>query len=523
MKITSLLLVTASFLLFFGACRKDKASWDSRWTTPIVNDTIRITDFENDSTLGVNGDGSIQVLLDRSLVKYNVLDLLEIPDTSINQNFTIALSSITIQPGTAYVDEVKEHDFNVQNVVLKQARIKTGSAEIRVTNPLETAADFVVELPGVTKNGIVFNQAELVPARQNGIDGEMIFELDLSGYLIDLTGENGQAYNVLQSKMKVSTVVDGPTVTMTNQDIVNFDIFFKNLKIDYAFGYLGDLDFQDTITTNVDFFSKLISGDVVLNEINLDVEIYNGIKAVAQGKITHLKSLKNGQTLNLNHPQINQNININAANVSNYLAIPSLTNLNFNNNNSNIVDFISFLGDKFEVGFDVNINPWGNISNATDEVFPNSELELRLKTDFPLELGLDNLTYLDTINFDFSNQSEVLRIKSGGFSLTTNNSFPFGFEIELQMLDEDNQLVSTIESVEKIDPAPLNNSGNGHDLIENELFFEVPESTLEQIQNVKSIVLMVKSNSTQLNDNVVFADAMLSCFLKTNFILNTAF
>src|SRR5690554_6032897 len=79
-------------LLVSMACRKEKTNWTSDWVVPIVNDSLLIKNYVNDSTLDINSDQSIQVIADRTLLNLDLSELIKIPDTSIVQTFAISRS-----------------------------------------------------------------------------------------------------------------------------------------------------------------------------------------------------------------------------------------------------------------------------------------------------------------------------------------------------------------------------------------------------------------------------------------------
>lgn len=514
------------FILIFAvslvSCRKEGTSWDSDWVAPIINDSLQISDLVNDSTLEVNSDNSIQVILNRDLIDLNLSDLVIIPDTSVLQDFILGVSSLSIQPGTNFVDEVQEHEFGLGDVVLFDARLSSGRAILTIENPLPTKGIFNVELPGVKKDGVVFSQIEEVPAASNNSNGTRTFELDLSQYQIDMRGENGDSYNKLQSKMTVKTDPDGPAVTMTNQDIVKFKINFENLTVDYAKGYFGSTTFSDTTEVALEALSNVTAGSINLDEINFDLTIANGIKVAAQGKITMLESVNfEDNSVELTHPDFNQFLNLDPAQGFWANHEPSERVLNFETGNSNIVPFLENLGKTYNVGYEIKINPWGNTSSGNDEIFPSSRVKLNLNADFPLDVAMNNLTIQDTFEVDFTSDQRFLRVKEGQFILNTENSFPYGGSAELILMDEEGQSIGLLESSEPLEAANVNLSNDGHELNNQIITFEINSSTAENLSDVKNIILRVKMNSAYASNNVVYADAKLKFLLQTKLKLNS--
>lgn len=510
-------------ILFFNySCRKEKASWSTSWTAPVAKDTLRISDYVNDSTLAVNGDQSIQVVLERDLVEFDINDILVIPDTSIKQTFSINVSSLNLNPGTTFIDDVKEHMFNLDGAALSEARLSSGIAEITIENPIPEGGIFDVELPGVTKEGVTFSHSEFVDGATNGVPNTKTFELDLSGYSIDMTGENGLYYNILQSKMTVTTDPDGSAVAISNQDIFKFIVSFNDLKVEYGKGYFGQQVFSDTTSFEIEALKSIVAGNINIENVNFDIILYNGIKAEAQGKITQLKSTNfNGNEVELTHPYFDQSLNINPAQSDWVSLTPSERVLTFQQSTTNIIPFIENLGDEYEMGYEIELNPLGNTSGGNNELFPQSTLGAKIKADFPLVLGSNDLTLRDTFAFSYEDKERLIRVEEGAFLLATNNTFPYGGSVKLRILDKDYKELTVIQQSDAIAPATLNTSTNTHILQQQETSLDVSAEDISTFNDAEFIELEVVLNSATNSNNVVYENAAIDFLLRANFQLRT--
>lgn len=518
-----LLLFSVAVFFLLTNCRKEPASWSSSWTAPIVRDTLRISDYVNDSTLAVNGDQSIQVILQRDLVDFDINDLLIIPDTTIEQQFSVNVASLNLSPGTTFIDDVQENIFNLDGAALTEATISAGSAEVTIVNPISEGGIFEVELPGVQKDGVTFSQSEFVEGTQGGSPSTKSFTLDLSGYAIDMTGENGNAYNILQSKMTVTTDPDGNSVVVTNQDVFEFKVAFKNLKIAYGKGYFGQQTFSDTTLIQLEALQSIAGGNINIENVNFDLILFNGIKAEARAKITKMRSINYaGNEIDLTHPYFDQSLNINPAQWDWVTLTPSERKLTFDQATTNIIPFIENLGDEYELGYSIELNPYGNTSGGNNELFPESKIGVRLEADFPFVLGSNNLTLRDTIDFSYEEKERLIRVEEGAFLLTTNNTFPFGGEIQLRLLDEDFNELKVVEQSQPIDAAPLNGSANGHVLQTQETTISLSPDEIEALNETSHIEIEAVFNSTTNSNNVVYDNAAIDFLLRANFQLRTA-
>jgi hypothetical protein len=119
-----------------------------------------------------------------------------------------------------------------------------------------------VQLPGVTKNGSVFEQTYFVDAGSIAQPASSQEELNLEGYDIDLTGESGLNYNRLQSKIAIKTDENGPVVSITSQHDFKFDGEISGIKIDYAKGYFGSQLISDTSNVLISQLNSVIGGSL---------------------------------------------------------------------------------------------------------------------------------------------------------------------------------------------------------------------------------------------------------------------
>lgn len=510
--INKLFIFLGIALLLLGSfsCRKENTAWQTSWQVPLLNDTLKIANLINDSTLSLNPDNSLQVRLNRTLAEIDFFDLVEIPDTFIVQDFTINFAQLELPPGTVYVDEVEEHEFDLGDVALTRARFANGSAKIRIENPVATEVIFDIELPGVTLNGETFQESTEVPAARNGEPGVKTFELSLSGYNVDLRGFTENKSNRLQSRMTAKTSVDGPAVTITNQDIVVFRVQMDNLKLDYAKGYFGNQVIHDTAEVNVDFLDNIVDGAMAIEPMDVTFTVKNGIKAKAQAQLNSFSSLNYaGNSINLAHPYIGQKNNIDAAQGDASNLMPSEWMINFNENNSNFNAFLENLGNQYEVDYSIFLNPWGNASLGNDEIFPNSRVTVGIESDFLLGIGAQNLTLRDTFAFDISQENNAAKIVAGKLVIESENLFPYGAEIQIRFLDENNQLIETIVSAENLNSGTTDVGLGMHLMQKSELGFEIPQALIEKIEEVKNIELNVVLDSDTYPTNLIYSNAEL--------------
>lgn len=493
----STLAFIAVVFIFFG-CRKEKASWNSVSNLPLLEDTLTLTQLLKDSLLVVQGGSSLALNLDETVYSIGLSDLVKVPDTTVEQNFVLDNITLSIPPGFSIVNDLKEHELEIGSVQLKKIIALGGLLQLKVSNPLPTKTFFKIELPGVTKNGVVLNKQFVAPAGTLENPGVVQVDIDIADYELDLRGSTGSFFNRIPSRLTVQSDPNGPSVTMTNKDVIGYAFNIKDVRLKYARGFLGNLSFSDTIVQKIKGLDAIESGYLDLESVLLDLSIKNGMKVAAQGKITHLVNKnKLGTTISLVHPSINKWITLNAATGNSSNLKPSETQLLFNSSTSNLEQFLENLGDELEVGYAVQMNPWGNTSGGWDEVFEQSKVELHIKGDLPLSFKMDQLILSDTFDFKPINNSTEngLYAKDGYIWLEFTNAFPINGLAEITLLDENSQSLGTVATNTPIKSSLQGKEEVGVKIARSRVRIPLSTEILEALPKVNQLKVKVKLNT----------------------------
>ena len=527
MNVKKLYILPFVGILFLISCNKEKTTWDSNWITPLINDTLSLNNLVNDSTLTAGMSTFYQVDLTRTILNLGIEDFVALPDTLITHNFNIAVPSLSVPPGFSIVNEVEEHTIGNSAVQLKKIRVSNGVIKMEVFNPVNTKTFFTVQLPGVSKNGIEFQEQYEVPAGTNSNPGTIVASLDISGYDLLLTGVSGGEYNVLQSRLVVATDPAGPSVTVTNAQVFKVNALFKNIKVDYARGYFGNKIISDTTAYNIDFLNSVTSGTVDLPSVNLQFEITNGMKIDAKALITTVSNTNYlGNTVSLSGNQIGVPLYIDQA-TGNWSSLTNSTTLiGFDGMNSNLETYLENLGKSHTVGYKLEMNPFGNVSGGWNEIFPNSRLKVKIKAQMPLAIGADGLTLRDTFNFDIKQDLEKSHVESGILVLNVTNAFPLSSSVKLFLMDVNGVVLHTVTGSSdivsslygSIDPS------DGKRKMNSEVNFVLNDATLLDLENISNIAVETQFNTpdpmTSANSQVLIpVGAFIAVKLKAKLVL----
>ncbi len=518
-----------TFALLLSSCKKENTVWETDWSAPIINDTLSFNNLVNDSTLA-NVSGYYVVDLNRTLLNRGVNDVLSIPDTTINKNFSFNFP-LTVPPNYTFFNDESENDLGFADVELKQIIASSGFLDIIVKNPVETKALFNIKLIGVSKNGIPFSEDVIADAGTIATPNEVSASFDLSGYSFDLTGINGNERNLLTSKVTVTSDPNGPSVALTASHVVQVDVGLRGIEIAYARGYFGNQVVSDTTDFNLDVLNIVQSGAVDIPASTIKFEIENGIKVGATGLLTQLTSENNsGSLVTLAHPQVGTAFTMNPATGGWNGIVPSIKELIFDQTNSNIEEFIENLGTKYLAGYKIETNPWGNISAGSDEIYPDSRFQVRVHANLPLSIGMDALMVQDTFAVDLSQNSTATRVTKGELLLKASNAFPISANVKLIMLNANKTILHTINGTDIIQSSEYGNldAATGLKIMYSDVKWVLGSEVVDDLNEIKYIIVQSAFNtpnpSTSINEQFqIPAGAFLGIKLRTRFTTENQF
>lgn len=518
------LIFISAFAFAFVSCKRESAYWSSNWNVPLVEDSLTLEDLVPDTILTTD-NGHYALNLNQLLYEFRLSDFVEIPDTTIRNSFSMGLN-INVPPNTSFVNNIEEHHLDVGDAQLKEIRVKEGGITVRVYNPIGTKTQFTVQLPGVTKNGVMLSQSFTAPAGSQANPGMVSSFVNLAGYKADLTGINGLNFNTIQSKMIVKSDPNGPTVTVTTQDTVFFDATLQGIKLDYARGYFGNIMQADMRTTSIQALSKIAEGDINVDAWDLDFIIENGFKVNGKYKINSVTNQnKQGSEIALIHPILGVWNTINQATGTNGNITPTVNTIQFTGANSNLEQFIENHGELMTFDYSINLNPWGNTSGGWDEIYDAYPLKVKMAGTIPLNVGLNNLVVMDTFNLKINQDQQATHVKSGMFLLEYANAFPMQGELELLLMNSSYQTLATLTASDLLKSGATGSIINGMEVATGTIEIPITESTVNVLDQVKYCVLRVKLNSinsSNVNAQVLIPEyAYIKFDLKTKFILET--
>jgi hypothetical protein len=178
---------------------------------------------------------------------------------------------------------------------------------------------------------------------------------------------------------------------------------------------------------------------------------------------------------------------------------PSSQMISFDNSNSNMTAYIENLGYTHELGFEVRMNPLGNITGSYNEVFPNSRLKLSLSSQFPLSVGLNGLTIEDTLSLNLSSKvvQDLIVAEEVSLYISAVNAFPISGMLHLFFLDELGSVIHEITNINEIGSSMNGSLDPIENLLKNETSIEIVlnSSIIDDLDRIDQVILKAEFNT----------------------------
>ena len=206
----------------------------------------------------------------------------------------------------------------------------------------------------------------------------------------------------------------------------------SDLVIDYAKGYFGNDSYSFDESFNLAEGANMPTGSLALEQASLGFHVTHKMGFDGKLKINNVSGTNNATGNNVqisggnlyNAFFITRSIdNGGTASISNY-------DINLNEGNSNITSFMGNLPSAISFQGNLELNPFGNVSDGNDFFYSDQLTEAKLVVDVPLRLAASDLTLRDTLNVEVN--TDAVRVSS--LTLDIQNAFPMEWKLKLNTL-----------------------------------------------------------------------------------------
>lgn len=501
------LKIICGLIILFStsACKKegDRVNWNVDALLPLVELNLGINNLIEDSLLVYDENEPVRISFSDTIVRFSLDTLIQLPDTMLVDSFYFQFGIPSgVAPGTEV--EAIEDDIEIQanDIELKKATLKEGSITVLLENSFQGPVLCTYNIPDATLNGVPLQISELIPAGSVGSPETFQLTIDVSNYTLDFSNGD-EPFNHLPTSLTV-TAPPGPPLPVSPGDGVKITTTFEGLTPSYAEGYFGQSVIEtDSEVHEINAFDIIQSGSIDLDQVDVTLRLLNGFGIDVRTNLLYFNAINysSANNVGLNHPIIEQAINLNRASHPNGFPVPSVYEVNLNEANSNIDEMIENFPDAFEVAAELQVNPLGNISNHHDFVYAESTIEGILDIDIPLCLVANNLTLKDTVEFSLGDSETTDNINHGRLIIKVNNGFPIEGNITIVALGTE-LTPTTILPSGFFAHALTDGSNNVVAPVYSELIVELDQEKIETLRNTNELVITAALSTSNISQPI---------------------
>lgn len=384
-------------------------------TVPLLRANLSLEDLvgEDNTILQIDSNEALRVYFRQdSIFSYSNQELIRVPNQEpipVVLDSVLPFSRLTLELGTLSEAEFFDLFFASGKMIL-EVEADSGSA---------VPVDFKLTWHNARLNGQNLQPTFSLGANQT----ELQDSVSLADVELDLT-DGGQKVNFLDFELSIENPSAIPSGAKYNCKII-----LRDLEVDAATGFFGN---RIVNAPSGDFLFSIPGLDRFAGGFSLENPSFKFFVNSSVGVPLDLYALVTGENRDLERVALE-------APVFQMMAPPApgqdVTNVfSLNAANSNVVDFLSLIPQKFLYSGYVELNPQGKSSNP-NFVTSNSSVNVDFEADIPLKLKLQNMRFRETIeplnlNIDQADVLESLKLY-----FRSENEIPFDLNLRVAFLD----------------------------------------------------------------------------------------
>lgn len=332
----------------------------------------------------------------------------------------------------------------------------------------------------------------------------------IAGYTINMVknGPAGPEYGTFDAIVRARIDSSGQLINLSLDDSLHLITGIRNLWPYKVEGYLG----RDTLqladeTVQTELLNDLQGGSFTFEDAQVGFLITNRIGAPMELILSQAVARRQGVTdLPISWSQFGNVFSIGAA--TDQPPLPpqeTSTFLALSPSNSNILDLISYRPEELEFDLEVRMNPV-TIPSYNNFIYTEKGLNVDLVVRLPLKLSAEGLILSDTSEFAYESLDSENRIIDGTFKLIARNGFPLEAVISIDLLNDSNQVITTLLSSDLIEAADVHPDGQVHEEKRSVLSFELSPSNIPQLKEASRMVFRSIYSTRPANQKVTIYD-----------------
>lgn len=425
----------------------------------------------------------------------------------------VPYEGIAIFPDQEIFHEDTVVAFNIQDAWLTEALVFDGGVTVLGSSTIQDTIKVSYSIPSATFQGEAFEMyLELPPAPLGGSVSKELF-FDFSGYQLDLTGKEGDTVNTLYTVSTGWIDSSGVLTHISLEDSIYFTLIV-DITPSFIRGYMGEDTIRGTESTAIDLFNDF-EGRFDLEQLNVSLTTENHIGASASVNILDISATNSTETMTLSGTALDNALYIEAATEnlqSTSIPVhPAFNSLSLNQSNSNIDELIEMQAQQLNIDYELFLNPDQN--NESGFLYKGHSISADMELSMPLSLIAQNIVLRDTTAIDFEMPEEL---DETSFTLLVENGFPLSANIKLQLLDENMQLLESLEENTLVEAAPLGENGRVQNPVESQIVFPFNNAN-GLFDHARNICFEVTFNSEPTDQHVrIFSDYLMKLKLIAN-------
>lgn len=407
------------------------------------------------------------------------------------------IEATAVFPDQNLVNNANDVQYDMGGPEFTMMGIDTGVVAIYVENSMDDTIHIVYDIPGATDD--FGNSVHIVSAVSPHTTLDTYYQL--GGYTIDLRGSDGNSVNTFYQEFSAAINYTGIPSHITLSDSLKVIYGLQAIQPNELRGYLGQYEIAVADTTaGISLFDQFTDGVIHFGDININLEVANGLGADGNVVINSLGATNSetGQTIMLDCPSaIGVPLHVNRA-VDNPFT-PGYTTIPLNSDNSNINDLIEMFPDKLFYDVSMDVNPNGNAFNYQDFVLPNSNINISLNLEMPLDFFASGLTLQNDFPITLEAGAGSDGIDNINLTLYASNSFPLDANIKIKFFDDFGTALDSIDfSGANIQPGILSGDCRVHEPTNSELHQTVDGTLKDAIINATHATATVVFNTASI-------------------------
>lgn len=436
------------------------------------------------------------------------------------------VSATAVFPAQNLFDETAEAFIYPPSALLTSVHVAEGDIYMDAYSTINDSINLQYVLPGAINNGNILQFLRVIPAASSGQVVNEYVEIPVRNYNLDLQGMPGSSniHNTFYTTFIGSIDSTGRIIHLSLQDSVYVKTGIKNLIADRGYGYLGNDTIVGDDRVELENVSKFFSGNIRLDDAQLALNIRNYIGAPFAVKINSLKSHSGTTTRNLTWNQLGYEFSVPRA-IEPYpgaIPTPGTLRVDLDKTSSNIQELVEIIPEAVEFGLEAYMNHQQTATDFSQFLNTAHGIEASLEATIPLQLGLDSISFQDTVDFSYTDIDAGWRMQGGDLVVKADNTFPFNVEVMLILYNNGRVPMDTLYSTEIVQAAPIDNNQRSTGVKQSTLRYSVSGHKLWALQNTDFIVFKTRFH-TNAQDGLVkiYSENYLDLQLIADFRLST--